>query len=129
MPGPWTFSMTFDDLLEHRPALKEKYRVFLDAVNSGGHVPGRVLDLCRSRIEQIHGIAGGSSIVKSDLDEGELAALMLAEKIPFAHHQVEDGEVERVKAVYGDAGCVQLLTALSFFDVTARLQLTFAEVP
>ena len=47
-----------------------------------------------------------------------------AEKMPFQYHFIEDKEVEAIKLAFGDAGCVSLLTALAFFDVSCRLNAT-----
>lgn len=125
----------FDALLAMRPELHDKYRDFLDVVNHNEHVPERILKLCRARIEQIHGIpvTGLADPEQSALEKGdfaafsepERAALKVAERIPYQHHLVSDDEVAEVRKQLGDAGCVALMTALAFCDVTCRLNLTF----
>ena len=50
----------------------------------------------------------------------EAAALAVADRIPYQHHQLDDEEVAAVRQFFGDAGCVTLLTALAFFDVSCR---------
>lgn len=122
------------EVLALRPALQKKYSAFLDAIESSDTVPERVFMLCRARIQQIHGqqpegiSAEEASMLQSlqfdTLDLSERAALAAAEKIPYQHHFLEDEEVEAIKQAFGDAGCVSLLTALAFFDVSCRLNAT-----
>ena len=125
---------TFIEALALRPALQTKYVTFLDAIESSDAVPKRVFTLCRARIAQIHG-EEGIGISEEDttmllsqrldvFDLSEQAALIAAEKIPFHYHLIEDKEVEAIKLEFGDAGCVSLLTALAFFDVSCRLNAT-----
>lgn len=127
----------FSDLLKLRPELQQKYVAFLEAVEENDQVAPRIYSLCRARIEQIH--SGSSEYLKAEeaealnkgtldvFSEDEQAALRVAERIPYQHHQLEDGEVAALKAAFGDAGCVSLLTALAFFDVSCRLNLTFGK--
>jgi alkylhydroperoxidase family enzyme len=127
-----------------RPELSTKYAAFYAALVQGHHVPRRTLELCRKRIAAIQDCAAEWSIddpdvplSASDLDclrrasydtfePGERAALMVAEKISFQHHQISDAEVEDVRANLGESGTVTLLTALGFFDVNCRLRLATA---
>jgi alkylhydroperoxidase family enzyme len=125
---------SFIDALALRPALQTKYAAFLDAIESSDSVPERVFRLCRARIAQIHGqqpegiSADEASVLQSQqldaFDSSEKTALAAAEKMPFQHHFLEDEEVEAIKLAFGDAGCVSLLTALAFFDVSCRLNAT-----
>ena len=125
---------SFVDALALRPALQTKYTAFLEAIESSDAVPERVFSLCRARIAQIHGqqvqgiSAEEASMLRSKqfeaLDLSEQTALAAAEKIPYQHHFLEDEEVEAIKLAFGDAGCVLLLTALAFFDVSCRLNAT-----
>ncbi|MBT4494744.1 MAG: hypothetical protein HOC70_15985 [Gammaproteobacteria bacterium] len=115
---------SFDELLSQRPALQGKYAAFLNAVTDNDNIPAEVLDLCRHRIEEIHGIRPVSEKMPATVSDEGRAALVVAEKIPYQHHQLLDEEVEDVKRLFGDAGCVSLLTALAFMDVTCRLNLT-----
>jgi len=115
--------------------LNKKYRALLDAILGSESVPQRVLLLCYQRIRQIHGLAVQNISVKeadalnrqamSEFETGEQLALAAAEKIPYQHHELDDDEVERIKAHFGSDGSVSLLTALAFFDVSCRLDLTF----
>ena len=125
---------SFIEALALRPALQTKYSAFLDAIASNDAVPERVFKLCRARIAQIHGqqVHGISAeeatkLEFQRLDSFELSeqtALIAAEKMPYQHHFLEDEEVEAIKRAFGDAGCVSLLTALAFFDVSCRLNAT-----
>lgn len=125
---------TFIEALALRPALQTKYVAFLDAIESSDAVPKRVFTLCRARIAQIHGqgvvgisVEDTTMLLSQRLDVFDLseqAALIAAEKIPFQYHFIEDKEVEAIKLAFGDAGCVSLLTALAFFDVSCRLNAT-----
>ncbi len=129
--------------LAHRPVLLERYRSFYGSFWEDGLVPRRILELCRLRIAAIHDCAaewqirdrevGLTASELADLRQGvfdgfgaEGGALALAEQIPFAHHQISDAMVAAVKASLGEPGCVSLLTALAFFDVSCRLRLTLA---
>ncbi len=125
---------SFIEALALRPALQTKYAAFLDAIESSDAVPERVFGLCRARIaqihgQQVHGISAeeATTLQSQRLDAFELSeqtALVAAEKIPYQHHFLEDEEVEAIKRAFGDAGCVSLLTALAFFDVSCRLNAT-----
>jgi hypothetical protein len=127
----------FSDLLKLRPALQKKYVAFLQAIEENDRVGPRIFSLCRARIEQIH--LGSSDYLKAveaealnqgildQFSEDEQAALRVAGRIPYQYHQLEDDEVAALKTAFGDAGCVSLLTALAFFDVSCRLNLTFGK--
>jgi len=129
-----TDSESFIEMLALRPALQTKYAAFLDAIESTNAVPERVFRLCHARIaqihgQQVHGISAeeATSLQSQRLDAFELSeqtALIAAEKMPYQHHMLEDKEVEAIKRAFGDAGCVSLLTALAFFDVSCRLNAT-----
>ncbi|MGV0034098.1 MAG: hypothetical protein ACNYPE_03765 [Candidatus Azotimanducaceae bacterium WSBS_2022_MAG_OTU7] len=130
---------SFMEALALRPALQTKYATFLDAIESSDAVSERVFLLCRVRIAQIHGqpaeglcVEDTEMLQSQQFDAFSLAeqtALAVAEKIPFQHHFLEDAEVEAIKREFGDAGCVSLMTALAFFDVSCRLNATItAEV-
>lgn len=117
--------------------LSEKYHAFLESIVAAEEVPARVLVLCYQRIRQIHGLVPNDlstreadSLTSQNLDafsNDEQVALAAAEKIPFQHHSLLDEEVRQIRAAFGDKGCVNLLTALSFFDVSCRLDLTFTQ--
>ena len=130
-----------ESALEHRPELLALYRSFYGSFWADGLVSRRTLEICRLRIAAIHECEAEWLVrdAEVELTPGELAdlrrgsfagfstqevaALELAEQIPFAHHQVTDEQVASVKATLGEPGCVSLLTALAFFDVSCRLRL------
>lgn len=118
------FAASFDELLSLRPELQAKYQHFLSAINNSDKVPSSVLSACQKRIRQIHGLEADTGVSTSDA--AEQLALAIAEKMPYQHHELLDEEVAEVKQIFGDAGCVALLTALAFFDTTSRLELAFA---
>ena len=128
-------------VLAKAPTLLRKYTDFLSSFKADGLVPERILEMCHLRIAWIHGLPlrGRGQDLGTHLDEAlveklvsgdvsgfsavEKAALALAEKIPFAHHQIEDAEVAAVSLHLKPSGCVSLLTALAFYDVNCRLTL------
>lgn len=112
---------SFEDALALQPVLREKFRAFLSSVGGTGSVPGSIMVLCRARIAFIHGLVNED--VTASTDE-EAVALAVADRMPHQHHQMEDDEVEAVRQYFGEAGCVALLTALAFFDVSCRLDLS-----
>lgn len=127
-------------LLAHRPALAARFRAFYDAVRAAAPLPAAVLTACRLRIAAIHGCEAEWLDRPADLDRAWLpaletghidelphevrVALVLAERMPFGHHAIEDGEVAAATAAFTPAGAVALLTALAFFDVVCRMRLT-----
>jgi alkylhydroperoxidase family enzyme len=133
----------FEAVLANRPELLEGYRRFYRSVWEAGLVPPRLLELCRLRIAAIHGcpaewdLRDADVILSADelaaLERGETAtfgpaeaaALAVAERIPYQHHQLTDDELQRVTEAIGEAGCVSLLNALVLFDANCRLKLTF----
>ncbi len=131
-----------EGVLAHRPELAARYRAFMQSLRSEAALPPRLLELCRLRIAHIHDCAAELAVRDEQValspaelselaagrterfDEAEQVALEVAEQIPFAHHQLSDAQVARADAALGHAGCVALLTALTFFDVTCRLKMT-----
>lgn len=127
--------------LRLEPSLETRFRAFYDSVQHTNAVPGQILDLCRVRIAFIHGMSDHLLVAaaESGLDDASRAALRsgafqtfdrdaqialaLAEKIPFAHHDVTDQEVADARAAFGERGAVALLTALAFVDVFCRLHI------
>jgi alkylhydroperoxidase family enzyme len=127
--------------LSHRPELLERYRAFYGSFWEDGLVPRQILELCRLRIAAIHDcdaewqvrdaqveltpaqLAGLRSGRFDAFAEDQRVALELAEQLPFAHHAVTDAQVAAVQDLLGEPGCVSLLTALAFFDVSCRLRL------
>lgn len=114
---------SFERSLALHPELHKKYLAFLSAVDGAEAVPADVLSVCRTRIRQIHGLVADEPLI--DASDAQLTALQVAESIPYQHHQLTDETVAAARETFGSAGCVALLTALSFYDVACRLDLTF----
>jgi alkylhydroperoxidase family enzyme len=130
-----------EGILSHRPELLGKFRTFYQSFWRDELVPRRTLELCRLRIAYIHGCDAELAISdpQMELDDTsrdalrsgdidgfpahEQVALALAEVMPFTPHQVGDDLVAAAKDQLGNAGCVSLLTALAFFDVSCRLKI------
>lgn len=140
---PCSAATPFEAVLGHRPELLSCYRAFYATLWNAARVPRRSLELCRLRVAAIHECAQewqlrDAAVPLDDvelraIEQGEFArftadeqhALVLAEQLPYGHHNVTDADVARVQAALGAAGTVALLTAIAFFDVTCRLKLTF----
>ena len=105
----------------------DKYKNFIDSTIDGHDIPSGILEACDSRIRQIHGFEVDNKSSSGDLSLTEnflkRAALAVAEKIAFSVHDIEDSDLDPLKKAFGEAGCVQLITALAFFDVECRLEL------
>ena len=107
--------------------LFDKYKKFIDSTTESHDIPVGILEACNSRIRQIHGFELGDNSINGDLSLTENflkpAALAVAEKIVFSVHDIEDSDLDALKKALGESGCVQLITALAFFDVECRLEL------
>jgi hypothetical protein len=135
-----------EGLLGHRPELLSKFRTFYQSFWQDGLVPRRTLELCRRRIAHIHGCeaelaitdpeallidAEESALLSGDVSlftPAEQVALGIAEFMPHGVHLIADAMVADADAQLGHGGCVALLTALAFFDVSCRIKLVM-EVP
>ena len=108
----------------------DKYKKFIDSTIESHDIPVGILEACDSRIRQIHGFEVDHKSSSGDLSLTEnflkRAALAVAEKIAFSVHDIEDSDLDPLKKAFGEAGCVQLITALAFFDVECRLELASA---
>ncbi len=141
---------TVVEVLDERPSLKALHTAFLNSFENDGLIPERVLALCRLRIAFIHDVplmpAGAlerlatepseedahglteaqveslAAGVFTDFDDSERVALAIAEKMPYAHHEVSDDEVAAARDAFDNGGAVSLLTALAFFDATCRMK-------
>lgn len=133
----------FESVLNHRPELLQLYRSFYKSFWKDDLISPSILEICRLRIAAIHSCENEWQIRDVDVplkeeqlsalregrldlfDPAEQSALTIAERIPYQHHQLTDDEVNAAQTHFTSAGCVALLTALSFFDVNCRLKLTF----
>ena len=107
--------------------LFDKYKKFIDSTIEGHDIPVGILEVCNSRIRQIHGLEVANNNINGDLSLTEnflkLGAIAVAEKIVFSVHDIQDSDLDPLREAFGEAGCVQLITALAFFDVECRLEL------
>ena len=107
--------------------LLEKYKKFIGSTTETSEIPVNVFDACNSRIRQIHGLEAANNEDDEDSTSTEKAlesaALKVAEKIVSSVHDIEDSDLLLLREFLGAAGCVQLITALAFFDVECRLEL------
>ncbi len=129
-----------EGVLAHRPELLTRYRTFFQSFWQDELVPRRVLALCRLRIAFIHDCEAEAAVddphvvlseaerdalrtgTFEDFDAAEQAALQLAEYMPFAVHGIADEWAQAADAHFGHSGCVALLTAIAFFDVSCRMK-------
>ncbi len=134
-------------LLAQQPTLAPGYRAFYRALWQDGGLDRRVLECCRLRIAAIHDCdvewrLRDPAVPVTDTEEAALrrgertpfpadqqAALELAERMPFDQHGIEDVEVAAARRHFGEAGTVQLMLALAFFDATCRMKLVSGVTP
>ena len=144
MPSAKSAGAVLEPTFGARPELWSRFQAFYDALWSDGHISRQVLELCRLRVAAIHDCTAELDYRTPDLfvseeavdalrrgdftsfDHCEQAALQVAEKTPYQHHQITDDEVRAVEAAYGPAATVALLTAIAFFDVRCRWHLTLS---
>jgi len=138
---PKSAATGMEGLLSHRPELLGKYRTFYQSFWADGLVPRKTLELCRRRIAHIHGCdaelaitdpqarlgdAEEAALVRGEVGlftPAEQAALGIAEFMPHAVHLVTDALVADADRHLGHGGCVALLTAVAFFDVSCRIKM------
>jgi len=139
---------SFEALLRHRPELAALYKQFYGTFWDDALLPRALLELCRLRIAQVHGCDAELAIDDEqaalsperrqalerwqDADcyaEDERAALVLAEKMPWQHHEITDGEFAHMRSLLGERGAVALMVALALFDANCRLKLVFGLNP
>lgn len=135
-------------VLSHRPELRDLYKRFYGGLWEESDVPRDLLELCRLRIAQLHAcdaelaVRDGQSGVTdeqvaalegwrtSDLfTPGQQAALALAEKMPWEHHQIEDAEFNRLREFLSEKEAVGLTLGMALFDAICRLRLFFEVEP
>lgn len=125
------------EMLAGRPQLAERFQHFQNAFHEEGALEPRMLELCRARVDALHGISqGAASAAVLDVEssrqiaagqydgfsEQEQQALSLAEQLAIDAHGVSDEQVAELNSALGDAATVSLLTAVSMHDAGIRLQ-------
>jgi alkylhydroperoxidase family enzyme len=137
----------YEAWLAHRPELQALYKRFYGALWDEQLLPPRLLELCRLRVAMMHecdaelAVTDPAAGVSEDDREAlghwwrddrftpaERAALVIADKMPYSHHDITDDEYAAVREHLGEPGTVALTVALALFDANCRLRLTF-EVP
>lgn len=146
MSRPETDPVTtpFEDLLGARPELLRLYRAFYGTLWDRALAPPALLELCRLRIAMLHDCEAelvvrqpGAGVTEAQIaalagwqtsdrfSAAERAALTLAEKMPWQHHEISDAEVAALRDALGDPGVVAVMVALALFDANCRLKLAF----
>ena len=116
----WLADSDLGRVLGLRPSLATKFDSFMDNLGADGSVSQVTLDLCRDQVQWVHGVESNRP---DPLNEADRAALNVAEKMPYGHHDISDADVEALKRHFGEAGTVNLLTAIAMFDAQTRMQL------
>ncbi len=138
----------FDAALGLRPELRDLYRAFYGKLWDEQLLPASILELCRLRVAQLHECEAelavrdeGAGIDQEQLDAlahwqdsdrfspAERAALLLAEKMPWQHHEITDEEHAVLRAHFGDEGTVALTVGIALFDANCRLRLVLGTEP
>lgn len=140
-------SPTFEGWLANRPELLTLYRRFYATPWDDALLPPRLLELCRLRTAQLHEceaelavrdpalvddatLAGLALWERAEgFSEVERAALAIAEKMPWAHHAITDGEYAALRRHLDEPAVVALTVALALFDANCRLRLVFEFAP
>jgi alkylhydroperoxidase family enzyme len=134
----------FEGFLAERPELLQLYRSFYASLWDHAPIDPALLEICRLRIAALHGCDSelglayaGSNVTAgqvANLDSWETsnqfgpverAALRLAERMPWNHHDITDSEVADACQHLGEPATVALIVALALFDARCRLRLAF----
>lgn len=138
----------FEGWLAHRPELRDLYKRFYGAPWDSALVPRHLLELCRLRIAALHACeaelavtdpgAGLSEEQRGAIGDWERAtcftpaqraALALAEKMPWRHHDIDDSEFAEARRHLSDPQIVALTVAMALFDANCRLRIVFDLAP
>ncbi len=138
----------FDAVLGLRPELRDLYRAFYGKLWDEQLLPASILELCRLRVAQLHECESelavrdeGAGVDQEQLDAlahwqesdrfsaAEREALLLAEKMPWQHHEITDEEHAALRAHFGDEGTVALTVGIALFDANCRLRLVLGTEP
>jgi len=110
-------------LAQLTPALRAKYEAFAGTIDAGALAPPALLAFGRAVIDAAHG-AGAWPKPASD---AERALNLLAEKIPFAHHEISDADFAALSEHVAVAEVVPLVMALCLHDAHRRLHVAWPE--
>ena len=103
------------------PALRAKYEAFAGMPDEAKLAPPELLALGRAVIDAAHGL-GAWPRPASDV---ERAVNAIAERIPFAHHEISDSDFAALRAHLSDAQVVPLIMALCLHDAHRRQQIAW----
>ena len=135
-----------EDVLLMRPNLSASYRRFVQASCEEGLLPPPLLALCAARVAALHGCDLGAFTVpvmpisprqgaalerwaEADcFSPLERAALLIADKMPWRHADIDDADVQALRAHLSDRQVVALTVAIAMFDCECRLQRVVAPV-
>ena len=148
LPGADPSLPAFESFLAQRPELLTLYKRFYGTHWDDNLLPRRVLELCRTRVAQLHDCQAelairdaSAGVSESDYDAiadwehspcfsaPEKSALAIAEKMPWRHHDLEDSEYAELRNHFDEPQVVALTVALALFDANCRLRLVFELTP
>lgn len=112
-------TVDLESVLALRSPLATKFADFTASFASDGSVSPTILALCRSHVRWVHGLEPEPPSANS---QAQRIALDVASKMPFGHHDISDDEVGKLAEHFGEAGAVNLLTAVAMYDATARME-------
>lgn len=107
--------------LEARPTLAQLYRDFY-SVFADDCLPPGLLARCFEEIATCHGY-GQRPAAASEATPAESAALVVAAKLPWQHHEISDAEVAALREHLDERQVVALITALALFDANVRMEI------
>ena len=99
-------------------ALRAKYEAFAGMPDAEPLAPRELLAFGRAVIDAAHGLGAWPKPASAS----ERALNAIAEKLPFAHHEISDSDFAALRAQLSDAEVVSLALALCLHDAHRRLQ-------
>ncbi|MCC6382864.1 MAG: carboxymuconolactone decarboxylase family protein [Dehalococcoidia bacterium] len=148
LPSAAASTPEFDAVLGLRPELRDLFRRFYATPWDDDLLPRSVLELCRLRVAGVHDCAAELAI--QDPEAGltpekraalahwqdshafsplERAALAIAEKMPWQHHEISDADYAELRRHLDEPATVALTVALALFDAGCRLRLVLDVAP
>jgi hypothetical protein len=105
------------------PALRARYEAFAGMPDEARLARPALLALGRAVIDAAHGLGDWPR----PADDAERAVAAIAEKIPFAHHEISDADFVALRAQLADAEVVPLVMALCLHDAHRRVATAWPE--
>ncbi len=103
------------------PALRAKYEAFAGMTDEAMLAPPELLAFGRAVIDAAHGLGAWPK----PASEIERALNAIAERIPFAHHEISDADFIALRAQLADAQVVPLVMSLCLHDAHRRQQVAW----